>query len=73
MSGKGQMTVSMIFGNDFFADSVHLTNVPTLPRKRRPTCCTGSGTDPFYPDALKDYFMYQYYEALDIVIAELNG
>lgn len=43
-----------------------------LPRKRRPSRHIESNNESFHPHTPKDYFRHQYYEALDILIAELN-
>ena len=53
-------------------NAVGLTDEPTLTRRRRPPKRFNDGTEGFNPETPKEYFRHQYYEALDILIAELN-
>ena len=60
------------FIDGVIADSKDLTSEPKLPRKKRIPQCIDGGSDSFHPQSPKEYFRQQYFEALDILINELQ-
>ena len=60
------------FYESVIADSKDLTNEPKLPRKKRIPHRIDEGSSGYHPQTPKVYFKQQYFEALDILINELQ-
>ena len=60
------------FYESVIADSKDLTNEPKLPRKKRIPHRIDEGSSGYHPHTPKVYFKQQYFEALDILINELQ-